>query len=93
MRLHAGMLAVANGVPALFIGHDTRTYSFCEMMGLECIELFADTRLHWRLAIASATCSLGMLSGWSPRLRPLPVCMPPCTNSSQRTGCRSDRRT
>jgi hypothetical protein len=42
MRLHAGMLAVANGVPAVFIGHDSRTYSFCQMMGLECIELFGD---------------------------------------------------
>jgi polysaccharide pyruvyl transferase WcaK-like protein len=41
MRLHAGMLAVANGVPAVFVGHDTRTYSFCEMTGLPCIELFA----------------------------------------------------
>ena len=42
MRLHAGMLALANGVPAVFVGHDTRTYSFCEMMGLECIELFSE---------------------------------------------------
>ena len=42
MRLHAGMLAVANGVPALFIGHDTRTYSFCDMIGLEYIELFSN---------------------------------------------------
>ncbi len=42
MRLHAGMLAVANGVPAVFVGHDTRTYSFCEMMDLDCIELFAE---------------------------------------------------
>ena len=41
-RLHAGMLAVANGVPAVFVGHDTRTYAFCEMLGLECIELFAE---------------------------------------------------
>jgi polysaccharide pyruvyl transferase WcaK-like protein len=41
MRLHAGMLAVANGVPAVFVGHDTRTYSFCDMTGLPCIELFA----------------------------------------------------
>lgn len=40
MRLHAGMFAVANGVPALFVGHDTRTYSFCEMMGLDWVELF-----------------------------------------------------
>ena len=40
-RLHAGMLAVANGVPAVFVGHDTRTYAFCEMLGLDCVELFA----------------------------------------------------
>jgi polysaccharide pyruvyl transferase WcaK-like protein len=40
MRLHAGMLAVANGVPAVFIGHDTRTYAFCGMMGIEHLELF-----------------------------------------------------
>lgn len=39
-RLHAGMLSIANGVPAVFIGHDTRTYSFCQMVGLECVELF-----------------------------------------------------
>jgi len=42
MRLHAGMLGLANGVPAAFIGHDTRTYSFCQMMGLEYIELFSE---------------------------------------------------
>ena len=42
MRLHAGMLAVANGVPAAFVGHDTRTYSFCEMTGLPCVELFEE---------------------------------------------------
>lgn len=41
MRLHAGMLAVANGVPAVFVGHDSRTYSFCEMIGLDYVELFA----------------------------------------------------
>ena len=41
-RLHAGMLALANGVPAVFVGHDTRTYSFCEMMGIDSIELFSD---------------------------------------------------
>ena len=40
MRLHAGMLALANGVPAVLVGHDTRTYSFCEMMNLDCIRLF-----------------------------------------------------
>jgi hypothetical protein len=40
MRLHAGMLALANGVPAVFVGHDTRTYSFCQMLGLDWIELF-----------------------------------------------------
>lgn len=33
-RLHGGMMALANGVPAVFVGHDTRTYSFCEMLGL-----------------------------------------------------------
>ena len=42
MRLHAGMLALANGSPAVFIGHDTRTYSFCQMMGLDYVELFSD---------------------------------------------------
>jgi hypothetical protein len=40
MRLHAGMLARANGLGAVFVGHDTRTYAFCEMMGIECIDLF-----------------------------------------------------
>ena len=41
LRLHAGMLAVANGVPTIFVGHDTRTYAFCELLGIECIDLFA----------------------------------------------------
>lgn len=39
-RLHAGMLGLANGVPAVWVGHDTRTYSFCEMMDLACVKLF-----------------------------------------------------
>jgi hypothetical protein len=42
LRLHAGMIALANGVPAVFVGHDTRTYSFCEMMGLRAVEMFAE---------------------------------------------------
>jgi polysaccharide pyruvyl transferase WcaK-like protein len=42
LRLHAGMIAVANGVPAIFVGHDTRTHSFCEMMGLRAVEMFAE---------------------------------------------------
>jgi hypothetical protein len=42
MRLHAGMLALANGVPALFVAHDTRAYSFCRMMGLDYLDLFAE---------------------------------------------------
>ncbi len=41
MRLHAGMLALANGLPVVFVGHDTRTYSFCQMLGLDWVELFA----------------------------------------------------
>ena len=36
------MLALANGVPAVFVGHDTRTYSFCDLMGLDYVELFSD---------------------------------------------------
>jgi hypothetical protein len=43
MRLHAGMLALANGVPAVFVGHDTRTYSFCDLMDIDYIELFSDS--------------------------------------------------
>jgi hypothetical protein len=42
MRLHAGMLALANGVPAVFVGHDTRTYAFCSMLRLPYVELFSD---------------------------------------------------
>ncbi len=42
-RLHAGMLALSNGVPAVFVGHDTRTYSFCQMLGLTYVELFSDS--------------------------------------------------
>jgi polysaccharide pyruvyl transferase WcaK-like protein len=41
LRLHAGMLGLANGVPAVFVGHDTRTYAFCEIAGLEWVELFS----------------------------------------------------
>jgi hypothetical protein len=39
-RLHAGMLAAANGVPGVFVGHDTRTYSFCEMLRMPYVRLF-----------------------------------------------------
>ena len=39
-RLHAGMLALANGAPAIFVGHDSRTWSFCDMVGLEPVDLF-----------------------------------------------------
>ena len=42
MRLHAGMLARANGLPVVFVGHDTRTYAFCDMLGIECLDLFAE---------------------------------------------------
>jgi len=41
LRLHAGMLALASGVATVFVGHDTRTYAFCNLLGIECIELFA----------------------------------------------------
>lgn len=43
MRLHAGMLGLANGAPAVFVGHDTRTYSFCDLVGLRHVELFSET--------------------------------------------------
>lgn len=33
-RLHAGMIALSLGRPAVFLAHDTRVASFCEMMGL-----------------------------------------------------------
>jgi hypothetical protein len=36
-RLHGGMIAAANGVPAVFIGHDSRTYSFCDLVDLPCV--------------------------------------------------------
>jgi polysaccharide pyruvyl transferase WcaK-like protein len=39
-RLHAGICALAQGVPSVFVGHDTRTYSFCDLMGLGYVELF-----------------------------------------------------
>ena len=41
MRLHAGMLAVANGTPAVFVGHDSRTYAFCDLLGFSWVELFS----------------------------------------------------
>jgi hypothetical protein len=41
LRLHAGMLALANGLPVVFVGHDTRTYSFCDMLNLEHVDLFS----------------------------------------------------
>ena len=39
-RLHAGMLGMANGLQTVFVAHDTRSYSFCGMMGVECLNLF-----------------------------------------------------
>src|SRR6185437_7846381 len=42
LRLHAGMLALANGLPTVLVGHDTRTYSFCQMLGLEWTELLGE---------------------------------------------------
>jgi hypothetical protein len=42
LRLHAGMLGLASGLPVVFVGHDSRTYSFCDMMGLPYVELFSD---------------------------------------------------
>lgn len=33
-RLHAGMLALSWGKPAIFLAHDTRVASFCELVGL-----------------------------------------------------------
>lgn len=33
-RLHAGMIALSLGRPAVFLAHDTRVASFCEMVGL-----------------------------------------------------------
>lgn len=33
-RLHAGMLALSWGRPAIFLAHDTRVASFCELIGL-----------------------------------------------------------
>jgi polysaccharide pyruvyl transferase WcaK-like protein len=61
-RLHAGMLAVANGVPTVFVGHDSRTYSFCEMLGLNHIELFAPD------SAEQAITSLGAVLNGAPAL-------------------------
>jgi glycosyltransferase involved in cell wall biosynthesis len=38
-RLHAGMIALSFGRPAVFLAHDTRVASFCEMIGLPMREL------------------------------------------------------
>ena len=38
-RLHAGMIALSLGRPAVFLAHDTRVASFCEMIGLPMREL------------------------------------------------------
>ncbi|MEZ5988791.1 MAG: polysaccharide pyruvyl transferase family protein [Planctomycetota bacterium] len=38
-RLHYGMLCLAYGRPARFIGTDTRTASFCELMGLAHLDI------------------------------------------------------
>jgi glycosyltransferase involved in cell wall biosynthesis len=38
-RLHAGMMALSFGRPAVFLAHDTRVASFCEMIGLPMREL------------------------------------------------------
>jgi Polysaccharide pyruvyl transferase len=42
LRLHAGMLGLASGLPVVFVGHDSRTYSFCDMLGLPYVELFSE---------------------------------------------------
>jgi hypothetical protein len=73
MRLHAGMLSVANGVSALFIGHDTRTYSFCDMVGLRYIDLFdpeaADEAIaRLRAMLRGDTTEFGALPGNFERL-------------------------
>jgi hypothetical protein len=41
-RLHAGMLALAFGRPVVFIAHDTRVASFCEMIGVKPYRLSFD---------------------------------------------------
>jgi len=41
-RLHAGMLALAFGRPVVFIAHDTRVASFCEMIGMKPYGLTSD---------------------------------------------------
>jgi hypothetical protein len=67
MRLHAGMLARANGLPVVFVGHDTRTYAFCDMLGIECLDLFADDcadRCIQRLADALAGHGGGQDQAW-----------------------------
>jgi hypothetical protein len=38
-RLHAGMLALAFGRPVVFLAHDSRVESFCEMIGLKSYRL------------------------------------------------------
>jgi hypothetical protein len=41
-RLHAGMLALAFGRPVVFLAHDTRVESFCDMIGLKSYKLTFD---------------------------------------------------
>jgi polysaccharide pyruvyl transferase WcaK-like protein len=57
MRLHAGMLARGNGLAAVFVGHDTRTYAFCDMTGIECINLFDDDAAKRTIASLEAALS------------------------------------
>ena len=41
-RLHAGMLALAFGRPVVFLAHDTRVASFCEMIGVKAYPLTSE---------------------------------------------------
>lgn len=49
-RLHYGMLSLAYGRPAWFVGHDTRVEGFCALMGLPYLDIRQATRadvLEW----------------------------------------------
>ena len=43
-RLHGNLMALANGVPAVYFTYDSRTLEFAETFGIPCHDVFSETR-------------------------------------------------
>lgn len=70
-RLHAGMMALAFGRPVVFLAHDTRVASFCDMLGIRSHALSRDGL---GKAISSVkSLEAGDLSEMGPALKRVPT--------------------